>query len=64
MVFLKRKRGRKDKKEMLTMYIKNNNQINKTMNPDLSILLIVGMPILLAVIRVVWGDGRSNRPRF
>jgi hypothetical protein len=46
------------------MYIKNNNQINKTMNPDLSILLIVGMPILLAVIRVVWGDGRSNRPRF
>lgn len=34
------------------------------MNPDLFILLIVGIPIILAIIRAIWGDGRSNRPKL
>jgi len=33
------------------------------MNPDLFIFLIVGIPIVLAIIWAIFGDCRSNRPK-
>jgi hypothetical protein len=34
------------------------------MKENYFLLVVVGIPILLAIIRAVWGDGKSNRPKW